>query len=119
MPPDLGMSGITNSLTCYGHTEMCPMTVLEKSSHSFFMGRTYKFLSMQHLWDPLNQGRGLLKEVILALTSACNLAAKSLKVAQKYYKDYYDRGTKQVDYYLGGWVFNRFPVAAWTISHCG
>ena len=32
------------------------------------------------------------EEVMLALTSACDLAAGSIKVAQKHYKDYYDRG---------------------------
>lgn len=50
------------------------------------------------------------EEVILSLTSARNLAAKNIKVAQEHYKNFYDQGTKQVDYHLGDWVFIRFPA---------
>ena len=50
------------------------------------------------------------EEVIFALASAHDLAAESIKVAQKHYKDYYDWGTKQVGYRLGDWVFIKFPA---------
>ena len=62
--------------------------------------------------SPLNPTRAedYQEEVMLALTSARDLAAESIKVAQKHYKDYYDRGAKQVDYRLGDWVFIKFPA---------
>ena len=47
---------------------------------------------------------------MLALASAHDLAAESIKVAQKHYEDYYDRGAKQVDYRLGDWVLIKFPA---------
>ena len=115
MPPDFGMSGITNSLTCYGHTEQYWRKALIPSLW-VRLTNPYQY----NICGTLStRAEDYWKEVILALTSACNLAAKSIMVAQKHYKDYYDRGTKQVDYHLGGWVLNRFPVVAWTISHCG
>ena len=50
------------------------------------------------------------EEVILSLTSACELATESIRKAQKRYKDLYDRKTKQVDYQVGDWVFIKFPA---------
>lgn len=48
--------------------------------------------------------------MILSLTSACELAADSIKRAQKQYKDLYDQKAKQVDYQVGEWVFIKFPA---------
>ena len=50
------------------------------------------------------------EEVILSLTSARELATESIRKAQKRYKDLHDRKTKQVDYQVGDWVFNKFPT---------
>ena len=60
--------------------------------------------------SPLTRAEDYREEIILSLTSAHDLAAKSIKVAQEHYKNSYDRGTKQVDYRLGDWVFIRFPA---------
>ena len=50
------------------------------------------------------------EEVMFSLSSACELAIQSVQKAQKRYKKYYDRDTKQVDYRVGDWIFIRFPA---------
>ena len=49
------------------------------------------------------------EKVILALSSAHQLAVQSVQKAQKHYKKLYDRNAKQVDCRVGDWIFIRFP----------
>ena len=47
---------------------------------------------------------------MLSLSSARELAAASIKEAQKHYKQQYDKEAKVSNYCIGDWVFVRFPA---------
>ena len=49
------------------------------------------------------------EEMILSLSSAREIAVKTLQKAQKKYKTHYDRKSTQTDYRVGEWVLVRFP----------
>ena len=50
------------------------------------------------------------EEMILALSSARNLAVRNIQQAQKRYKDYYDRKATKNHFRVGDWVLVRFPA---------
>ena len=49
------------------------------------------------------------EELVLSLSSARELAAKSIKTAQHHYKEQYDKKSRPVKLKVGEWVFVRFP----------
>jgi len=49
------------------------------------------------------------RELMLSLSSAREIAAKSIRRAQKRYKSQYDKKQVTVDLEIGDWVFVRFP----------
>lgn len=48
------------------------------------------------------------EELVLSLSTACTLAAKSIKKAQRRYKARYDKKTHPVNHRVGDWVLVRF-----------
>ena len=49
------------------------------------------------------------EELVLSLSTACELAVSSIRRAQENYKTQYDKGVTVVDHTVGDWVFVRFP----------
>jgi len=49
------------------------------------------------------------EQLILSLTSVCELAATNIQAAQKRYKKYHDCNAHQKGYKLGNWVLVWFP----------
>ena len=49
------------------------------------------------------------EELVLSLSTARQMAAESIRRAQKKYKRAYDRETHSVDYQIGDWVLVKFP----------
>ena len=49
------------------------------------------------------------EELVLSLSTARELAIKSVKAAQDSYKKHYDKRAKVVDMRVGDWTFVRFP----------
>ena len=108
MLPDLETSGMNTFLLPFVPTAIPRMRQLAKSHRFSFLGWTavppQKQPCCQHL--PWNQ---LIYRMMLPLSSAQNLAAKSIHQAQQNYKTQYDRKATHHHYRIGDWVLTRFP----------
>ena len=108
MVPDLETSGMNTFLLPFVPTAIPRMRQLAKSHRFSFLGWTavppQKQPCCQHL--PWNQ---LIYRMMLPLSSARNLAAKSIHQAQQNYKTQYDRKATHHHYRIGDWVLTRFP----------